>query len=505
MHVVAIFDMRKWIFVACVCAGCGSQAEPPVEQGTSSASPASGASGAEGSDEQEASPSDIRDARRMLSRFTWGARPGEITRAARDLDGTQRALMSEEEPPATLDERYPIDLPARALLARFTRVPERSESMDAEERQGSRRDLIQLQQERALVLAVEGSGSFRALLTDFWFNHFNVHALKASVAYSLLEYEAMIRSQNVGSMQSMLLEAARHPAMLEYLDNATSVRDGFREGRGLNENYARELLELHTLGEGNGYTQNDVRETARIFTGWNVRREEGVPTFVFRRRAHDTEMKLVMGQRYGQDQSGEAEGEALLRRLAADPRVAARVSAALEARFVGTQGHAEELAALYDDEDLRPLVLRVIELGRAQGAPVFKTPFEYVVSASRFVGGRVSDARPLRQALGRMQMLPYNQPVPTGYPRGEAWLSSSTMLERFRFARALVDGNAGVEFDVEAVVPSVANGEEAALWAELHVGELSSATRAVVASLATDEQRTDRLLALLASSEFMVR
>lgn len=413
--------------------------------------------------------------------------------------------MSEEEPPATLDERYPIDLPASALLARFTRVPERSESMEDQERQGSRRDLLRLQQERALVLAVEGSGSVRALLTDFWFNHFNVHALKASVAYSLLGYEAMIRSQNVGSMQSMLLEVARHPAMLEYLDNASSVREGFREGRGLNENYARELLELHTLGEGNGYTQNDVRETARIFTGWNVRREEGVPAFVFRRRAHDAEAKLVMGQRYGEDESGVAEGEALLRRLAADPRVAARVATALEARFVGTQAHAAELASLYDDEDLRPLVLRVIELGRVQGAPIFKTPLEYVVSASRFVGGRVSDAGPLRQALGRMQMLPYNEPVPTGYPRGDAWLSSSTMLERFRFARSLVDGDAGVEFDLDAVVPSVANAEEAVAWAELHVGELSPATRSVVASLAEDNQQTERLLALLASPEFMVR
>ncbi|MFK7999958.1 MAG: DUF1800 domain-containing protein [Polyangiales bacterium] len=502
--------MKKWILVAvCVALGCGGQAQSPLERGTSSASPAPGVVQAEGptnNGEREASASAVRDARQLLNRFTWGARPGEIIRAALDVDAAQQALMNAEQAPPTLDERYPIDVAPSALLARFNRVPERSESMDAEERQGSRRDLIQLQQERALVLAVEGSGSFRALLTDFWFNHFNVHALKASVAYSLLGYEEMLRAQNVGSMQTMLLEVARHPAMLEYLDNASSVREGFREGRGLNENYARELLELHTLGEGNGYTQDDVRETARIFTGWNVRREEGVPTFFFRRRAHDTEAKLVMGQSYGQEQSGEAEGEALLRRLADDPRVATRIAAGLEARFVGTESSASALASFYDDEDLRPLVLRVIELGRAEGAPpIFKTPLEYVVSAARFVGGRVSDARPLRQALGRMQMLPYNQPVPTGYPRGDAWLSSSTMLERFRFARALVEGEAGVEFDLDAAAPSVASGEEAVAWAELHVGELSSATRAVVTSLAEDGQRSERLLALLASPEFMVR
>lgn len=495
--------MKKWIFVAaCLGLSCGSQAEPPVERGTTSTPATAQPEGTE----PEPSATAMNDARRLLNRFTWGAKPGEIASAARDLDAARVALMVEERPPATLDERYPIDVAASALLTRFNRVPERSETMeDAEESRGSRRDLLQLQQERALVLAVEGSGSLRALLTDFWFNHFNVHALKASIAYSLLPYEAMLRAQNIGSMQSMLLEVARHPAMLEYLDNASSVREGFREGRGLNENYARELLELHTLGEGNGYTQNDVRETARVFTGWNARRVEGVPTFVFRRRAHDTETKLVMGERYGQEQDGVAEGEALLRRLAADPRMAARVAAGLEARFVGTESHAAELASVYDDEDLRPLILRVVDLGRVQDEGIFKTPLEYVVSAARFVGGHVSNARPLRQALGRMQMLPYNEPVPTGYPRGDAWLSSSTMLERFRFARTLVDGDAGVEFDLDVAAPAVASGEEAVAWAELHVGELSSATRAVVASLAADDERTERLLALLASPEFMVR
>lgn len=486
---------------------CGGPSEAPVERGTietpeEEASPVAEAPAEPLPIDAEA----LAEARRLLARFTWGAKPGELRAAALDLDAARASLLVAESSPADLDERFPIDEPAAVLAQRFTRVPERSESMDdddAMETSGSRRDLLRLQQERALVLAIEGSGSFRALLTDFWFNHFNVHALKGTVAYSLLDYENTLREQSVGSFETMLLSVARHPAMLEYLDNATSVREGFRDGRGLNENYARELLELHTLGEGNGYTQRDVRETARIFTGWNMRRQEGAPKFVFRRRAHDAEVKSVMGQRYGQAQSGVDEGEALLRRLAADPRTATRISEALAERFLGPAASSAELLETYDAQNLQPLITRLLATESME--PLFKTPAEFVISACRFVGGHVGDPRPLRQALGRMQMLPYNQPIPTGYPPGEAWLSTSTMLERFRFARALVHGEAGVEFDLDKTAPPVADAEAAVAWAEMHLGQVSSNTREVIASLADDESRTERLLALIASPEFMVR
>ncbi|MEM9861608.1 MAG: DUF1800 domain-containing protein [Myxococcota bacterium] len=498
-----VVNQAPWLAALALALACGSAEPAPAAPSAEPASTAAPSAEPEAPRESvEAASSERRAASQLLRRFTWGARPAEVERAAADLEALRRGLLEPAPPPAY--EGLPADQSAGSLLRAFPPTPPREERMDA---QGDQRDLLRHLERQFIVRAIEGEGNVVDLLTDFWFNHFNVFASKRRIRYALPDYEARIRELSLGSFGAMLRSVAAHPAMLEYLDNASSVRRR-SGGRGLNENYARELLELHTLGEGTGYTQQDVRETARVFTGWNLRNVDGVPTFEFRARAHDRGEKTVLGVRYAAGMDG---GERLLAQLASNEHTARRIGERLATRFLSddpSDAVIARLARAYTESngELRPVVLRLLARFEDDAETKFKTPLEYVVSAARLVGAHVRDADPIRQTLTRLRMAPYAQVVPTGYsPRGDDWLSTAGMVERFGFVERLLAGEAGLEPAESFGVPVGESVAAVLAWAEDHAGPLSAETREALTPLVGPGRRVERLRVLLSSPEFMQR
>jgi len=294
-----------------------------------------------------------------------------------------------------------------------------------------------------------------ARLTEFWFNHLNVSsdkgANRAFVGHYLLH---AIRPHVLGRFEDLLLASARHPAMLYYLDQAQSAADGTMQGerrRGLNENYARELMELHTLGVDGGYGQQDVRELARVLTGWTV-----APTqpdgFRFAPRLHDAGAKTVLGQRFGPTNArdaaaGEAEGRAALHLLATHPATARRVALRLAQWFVADQpprALVEQLARSFTSTqgDLRA-VLRTLVQSPAFWDPahqLFKTPLDFGCSALAAVGGP-ADERDVRRMLSFLNGAGQGVnrwPTPDGYKTSaETWRTPDALTRRADMALAL--------------------------------------------------------------------
>jgi uncharacterized protein (DUF1800 family) len=347
--------------------------------------------------------------------------------------------------------------------------------------------------------AAESQDQLREVMTDFWFNHFNISATNGRSRPYLLSFERdAIRPNALGSVRGLLEATARHPAMLYYLDNAESTaapdaptlmgdemqamrasRPPFRgpggyprppagkgpqKGHGLNENYARELLELHTLGVDGGYTQKDVIEVARAFTGWTVlpsgpareaveKRLEKVRQFgglgfqvdgdfLFRADMHDSAAKLILGRQLPPGH-GIEDGERVLDLLASHPATARHLATQLAVRFVSDkppQALVDRLAATYDHSrgDVRAMLRTLVQSPEfwsreAVGAKV-KSPLELAVSAVRATGAHVEDPRPLLGWIGRMGEPLYAYQAPTGYPdRGDAWVNTGSLLNRMNF------------------------------------------------------------------------
>lgn len=296
--------------------------------------------------------------------------------------------------------------------------------------------LRQLQQ-HAILRAVYSRYQLQERMVDFWRDHFNVYARKGLCAYYLPQYERdVLRRHALGKFPDLLKATARSPAMLLYLDN-------YRNRRGVpNENYARELMELHTLGVHGGYTQKDVQEVARCFTGWTVEERFLRPRgrFRFDPSQHDDGEKHILGRRIPAG-GGEEEGEQVLQMLAMHPSTARHLCAKLCAHFVAQVPEAtvRRLSEVYlstggdISEVLRELLLSDEFL---QSPPAFKRPFDYIVSALRALYALTDGNRPLQEHLEKMGQPLYQWPLPDGYPHGEeAW--KGTLLARWNFAIAL--------------------------------------------------------------------
>jgi uncharacterized protein (DUF1800 family) len=288
-----------------------------------------------------------------------------------------------------------------------------------------------------------------ARMTEFWFNHLNVFAGKGPVRPFVGHYEVnAIRANALGRFEDLLLASARHPAMLFYLDQAQSVAEGTQGplggARGLNENYARELMELHTLGVDGGYTQADVRELARILTGWTIgpRQPSG---FRFAPRLHDAGEKRLLGVSFGD--GGEQEGEDAIRMLARRPATARRIAARLAQFFVADQPPAalvDRVSRAFSTSrgDLRATLRALVDSPEFwdAGQRLFKTPYDYACSALAALGGPQEDQEILR-TLGFLAQA--GQPVhgwqtPDGYKTDAAtWLSPEALTRRADFAVAL--------------------------------------------------------------------
>lgn len=294
-----------------------------------------------------------------------------------------------------------------------------------------------------------------ARLTEFWFNHLNVSSDKgadrAFVGHYLLH---AIRPHVLGRFEDLLLASARHPAMLYYLDQAQSVAEGTLQGgrhRGLNENYARELMELHTLGVDGGYSQQDVRELARVLTGWTVAPAQA-DGFRFAPRLHDAGVKTVLGQRFGPTDprdaaAGEAEGRAALHRLATHPATAHRVALRLAQWFVADRpppALVEQLARTFTatQGDLRTVLRALVQSPAfwAPANPLFKTPLDYACSTLAAVGGP-ADARQTRRMLGFLNNAGQGMnrwPTPDGYKTSaDTWRTPDALTRRADLALAL--------------------------------------------------------------------
>jgi uncharacterized protein (DUF1800 family) len=438
----------------------------------------------------------------VLNRTGFGARPGDVERV-RQLGLAayiEQQLRPDRIPDDGLTPRLArletINMSTRALVddyfgpamqarrtaqqAQANRPPESGaerprtpEQMEAQRR--SRTVLIDLSEQK-ILRAAYSERQLEEVLTDFWFNHFNVFAGKGATQLYLTEYERdTIRPRVLGKFRDLLGATAKSPAMLFYLDNWQSVdpnaeqrvaamrrralgrrqlpdmmtRPPQRQTRGLNENYGRELLELHTLGVDGGYTQQDVVNVARAFTGWTIDQPRQGGGFRYDDRRHDDGEKVVLGQRIKAG-GGRSDGEQVLDILARHPSTATFIATKLARRFVADTpppGLVARAAARFreTDGDLREVVRTILTspeffAPEAYRAKV-KTPFEFVVSAIRATGSDVTNAQSLVQAVRQLGMPLYQCQPPTGYAdKAEAWVNTGALLNRMNFALQLVGG-----------------------------------------------------------------
>ena len=386
-----------------------------------------------------------------------------------------------------------------------------------------------------LLRAIYSERQLDEVMTDFWVNHFNVFINKGPDRYLLNSYERdTIRPHVLGKFEDLLAATAKSPAMLFYLDNWLSVgpdsqaalgierprryrRRGWgprpprrpqakkRQAQGLNENYGRELMELHTLSVNGGYSQRDVTEVAKVFTGWTIEQPRKGGGFHFEPRMHEPGEKIVLGHRI--KENGEKEGLEVLRMLARSPKTAHFISEKLAMRFVSDDPPAtlvERMTQTYlkKDGDIRE-VLRTLF-----GSPEFwspeayrakvKTPLEFVVSAVRASGAQVDDTRPLVGTLRNMGMLPYGMQPPTGYSmKADAWVNSSALLGRMNFALGLAGGNMhGVSVDASQLMQGATDPQQAlaALESSLLAGEISKQTHETISKQLEDPKISQRRL-----------
>jgi uncharacterized protein (DUF1800 family) len=289
-----------------------------------------------------------------------------------------------------------------------------------------------------LVRQVYTRRQLNEMLVDFWTDHFNISVEKGDCYFlKTIDDREVIRPHALGRFRDLLWASAHSPAMLVYLDNQANGKDA------PNENYAREVMELHTLGVNGGYTQADVMELARAFTGWSVKPNFWRGQFTFDNDQHDQGVKHVLGLRL--EPNGQAEAEAVLERLAVHPATAHFIATKLARRFLADEPPAEIVtraasAFLQTAGDLKA-VLRVVLLdGLASNAPLaapkFKRPVHFVVSALRGLNAETDGGAPLQAYLRRMGQPYFAWPTPDGYPdRSGPW--QGNLLPRWQFSLAL--------------------------------------------------------------------
>lgn len=372
---------------------------------------------------------------------------------------------------------------------------------------------------RHLLRAVLSPHQLQEQMVWFWMNHFNLYQAKGNLRYTLADFEERaVRPHALGRFRDLLLATMTHPAMLVYLDNAQSSA-----GR-INENYARELLELHTLGVDGGYGQQDVQELARVLTGLGVDATPGTPRlradgqpfllrrglFEFNPTRHDFLDKTLLGTRI--PAAGFPEVEQVADLLAAQPATARFICRKLALYFLGQEPSpalAQELGRTFlrSRGDIAA-VLRVLCGSREfTGAPAFKDPVHYVVGALRLAydGKRPGNMKPVVNWLNQLGEPLYGHLTPDGYPiLPAAWSSPAQVVKRFEIARTIGGGNAGL-FDSEDGQPAAATGFpllSSRLFYEAIEPALSPGTRQALDQAASQQEWNTFLLS---SPEFMMR
>jgi uncharacterized protein (DUF1800 family) len=399
--------------------------------------------------------------------------PARIDDSAMDRFVAQFPTLS--LPPADLAREYP---PPQFILAQ-RRMEQRREGMTAgagvgglelsasdsmqlrRARQQSQRMVAELQT-ATVARAVMSERQLQEVMVDFWENHFNIFAGKGLDRYMLASYDRdVIRPHALGKFRDLLGAVAKSPAMLFYLDNWQSAAEPGRpvlaaNGRqlrrlGLNENYGRELLELHTLGVDGGYTQADVIAAARAFTGWTIDRPARVGEFIFRPQMHDAGEKTFLGHTLKAGR-GIEDGEEVLDILARSPATARFIATKLARRFVSDSpppALVERAAATFTRtggdirETLRTIVTSPEFFSTAAYKAKVKSPFELVVSALRAVGAEPDSTPRTAQIIARLGQPVFGHRDPNGYPEtGDAWINTGSILERINFGLMMAAGRA---------------------------------------------------------------
>ena len=426
---------------------------PPTEDGQSSAP--TGPSVPQSAAENPAAPAPMKEPAREPDQAVKGARRREALGGG-DPNNVPRAVAD--------DSRRPPRIVAELAMAKVTR-------------------------------AIYSERQLQQVMDDFWFNHFNVFAGKGEDRYYLTSYERdVIQPHTLGKFKDLLAATAKSPAMLFYLDNFLSAdpRAAERQAmlramrqarygpfgrprpprppvnpqakkneRGLNENYGRELMELHTLGVDGGYTQKDVTEVARCFTGWTIDRPRVYADFKFDERLHDPDPKIVLGKKI--HAGGMKDGEQVLDLLVHHPSTGKFISTELARRFVADNpppGLVSRMAETFQssDGDIRAVMKTMIwspefwsrEAYRAK----IKTPFELVVSTARALATDVDTPLPLVQWVGRIGEPLYQCQPPTGYSdKAETWVNTGALLNRLNFSLALASNRMrGARTDVASLL-----------------------------------------------------
>jgi uncharacterized protein (DUF1800 family) len=450
----------------------------------------------------------------VLNRIGFGARPGDVDRVREiglaayidqqlhperiaDAPLSARLAGFETLDKSSRDIAHEYYLPAQMARQRAQAARKNDNSATAapgdnpnaprtpEEMQLARKmrePLVELSEQK-IIRATYSDRQLEEVMTDFWFNHFNVFANKGPEQEYLTSYERdVIRPHALGKFRDLLEADAKSPAMLFYLDNWQSVdpngphpvngqnarpygRGGFfgprfpppqnanakqQQKRGLNENYGRELMELHTLGVDGGYTQADVVNVARAFTGWTIDQPRQGGSFRFEPRFHDEGEKVVLGHHIRAG-GGENDGQQVLDILARHPSAAKFISTKLVRRFVSDTPPPAlvDRAAqrfLETDGDIREVLRTILTSPEFFASDAYrakvKTPFEFVVSSLRATGSDVTDAMPLVQQVAQLGEPLYRCQPPTGYAdKAETWVNTGALLSRMNFALALVTGH----------------------------------------------------------------
>jgi uncharacterized protein (DUF1800 family) len=373
----------------------------------------------------------------------------------------------------------------------------------------------------------------QAVMTDFWLNHFNVYLKKGQLApWYLADYqENVIAPRAMGKFEDLLVATAKSPAMLFYLDNHTSIGphsmaamraqanpQAKNRDPGLNENYARELMELHTLGVDGGYTQKDVTELAKVFTGWTIDEPRRGGGFTFNERRHEPGPKVVLGKTI--QENGEQEGLEVLHRLATSPATAHHVSQQLAERFVSDTpppALVDRMAKswVHSDGDIRQVLRTMVNSPEFWSRDAYrakvKTPEEFVLSAVRATGGQVDRPAVVLNAMGQLGMPFYGCQTPNGYSwTAGAWVNSGDLLTRINIALALAGHKLGTATDLDALMkikgPDAASApqKEAKLEALFLQGQMNPQARQTVLQQA-DALSTQGPLTLPAADPFKPR
>jgi uncharacterized protein (DUF1800 family) len=455
-------------------------------------------------------------AEHLLGRLSFGARPGAVEKLlAMGLDEWVLQQLEQSLPDTELEKRLmgydALSLDNETIVNTYlnagqvVRMMQRKgtlskDSMAKLEKADYRKDLLKLMQEQGLkppqelnrqlvaqklIRAVYSENQLQEVMTDFWFNHFNVSVTKGQSQPYVLTYERdAIRPHTLGKFESLLKATAQHPAMLYYLDNASSRSDNndmnqrikkmvpanskLKKQAGLNENYAREVMELHTLGVDGGYVQADVTEVARALTGWTVRpmmrdgygerlakmqqsklgkkmaTTEG--DFLFLAVRHDQQEKTVLGKKYPSN-GGLNEGLEVLHQLATHPSTATFICKKMATRFVCDTPSVKLVAAMADvftqsGGDIRQTMIAMLNSREFWKKEVLrskiKSPFELVVSTLRATNADLRNPNQLYDWCTRMGQKIYSYAAPTGFPdKASFWVNTGSLLNRMNFGLAI--------------------------------------------------------------------